>query len=176
MLLTRGGVRLAHGVGLCPSGRHMLEVTIFTKEGKELKRYELEGSRPLSMGRGTACDIQLPFQDVSRSHAKLVPDEDGEWVLIDQDSTHGCVVGEERKREVEVRPGLEVRLGSAVLRFGDLADRIGAELNAQLEDTDPSAETIAPLAETLKPAVTDAPTAEIVISPQKKKSGLFWRS
>ncbi len=127
----------------------MLEVTISSKEGKTLKRYELTGSRPLNVGRGSVCDIQVPLMDVSREHATLEPV--GEvWVLKDLDSTHGCVVRGERVRAVPVIAGLEVRLGSARMRFSNLADRIGAELNAiLLEEADPNAATGEPMGEAL---------------------------
>lgn len=118
----------------------MLEVTIFSKDGRELKRYELVGTRPLQIGRGTVCDIQVPVMDVSRQHARLEHD-DGEWMLKDLESTHGCVVKGERVRAVSVRAGLEVRVGSARIRFSNLADRIGAELNELLDDADPNAKT-----------------------------------
>jgi pSer/pThr/pTyr-binding forkhead associated (FHA) protein len=145
----------------------MLEVTIFTKDGKELKRYELVGQRPLTVGRGTVCDIQVPLMDVSRQHATLEPDGENSWVLRDNDSTHGCVLKGERKRSIDVRAGLEVRLGSARMRFTNLADRIGEELNQLLADADPNAETadavnetvprlVISLAETTKPQAPDA--------------------
>lgn len=127
----------------------MLEVTICTRDGKEIKRYELVGDRPLVIGRGTVCDIQVPLMDVSRQHAVLEPAEDDSWVLRDLESMHGCVIEGERRREIAVREGLEVRLGSARLRFSDLADRIGAELNAMLDEVDPNAATAESMADTL---------------------------
>lgn len=127
----------------------MLEVTIFAGNGKELKRCELDPRRRFRIGRSTACEIQVPLEDVSRQHAELVLDEDGEWVLKDQDSTHGCVVGNERRRIIQIEAGTEVRIGSAIMQFTRLADRIGRELNQQLEDADPNAKTSEPLAETL---------------------------
>lgn len=148
----------------------MLEVTISSKEGKTLKRYELTGSRPLNVGRGSVCDIQVPLMDVSREHAtlELVGDV---WVLKDLESTHGCVVQGERVRAVPVSAGLEVRLGSARMRFSNLADRIGAELNAILEEVDPNAATGEPMADTL-PRVAEA-AAE---SGTKKGWRLRWAS
>lgn len=127
----------------------MLEVTICSRDGKEIKRYELVGHRPLVIGRGTVCDIQVPLMDVSRQHAVLEPDDDDAWVLRDLESMHGCVIEGERRREIAVREGLEVRLGSARLRFSDLADRIGAELNALLDEVDPNAATAETMADTL---------------------------
>ncbi len=143
----------------------MLEVTICTKDGKTIKRYELVGSRPLHVGRGSVCDIQVPIMDVSREHAMLQPAGDG-WVLQDMNSTHGCVVRGERVRAVAVSEGLEVRIGSARMRFSNLADRIGAELNAILEEADPNAETGEPMSETL-PRLVVPPTEAAASEPEQ---------
>lgn len=160
----------------------MLEVTIFAPGGREIKRYELAGSGPLRVGRSTSCEIQVPLMEVSRRHAEIAQVEEDEWVIRDLESTHGCVVGEERLREVTVRAGLEVRLGTAVMKFSNLADRIGVELNAILEDTDPNAETDGPLGETLKQSETlqlalagdsGAGMAAVAGTAPKKKSGIF---
>lgn len=134
----------------------MLEVTITSKDGKQLKRYELTGSRPLNVGRGSVCDIQVPLMDVSREHATLEI-AGGVWVLKDLDSTHGCVVQGERVRAVPVHAGLEVRLGSAHMRFSNLADRIGAELNAIFDAADPNAATGDTMDETLPRLETPDP-------------------
>ncbi|MBL8746183.1 MAG: FHA domain-containing protein [Phycisphaerae bacterium] len=144
----------------------MLEVTITSKDGKTLKRYELTGSRPLQVGRGSVCDIQVPLMDVSREHATLEPVGDV-WVLKDRESTHGCVVEGERVRAVPVSAGLEVRLGSARMRFSNLADRIGAELNAILEEADPNAATGEPMESETLPRML--PNDH---EPERKKS---WR-
>lgn len=151
----------------------MLEVTITSKDGKTLKRYELTGSRPLNVGRGSVCDIQVPLMDVSREHATLELAGDV-WVLKDRDSTHGCVVQGERVRAVPVHAGLEVRLGSARMRFTNLADRIGAELNAILEEADPNAATGEPMEETLPRIDLADPRAED--GDRKKSWRLRWAS
>jgi len=154
----------------------MLEVTISNKEGKVIKRYELVGSRPLHVGRGSVCDIQVPLMDVSREHAMLEPGGEG-WVLKDLNSTHGCVVKGERVRTVPIREGLEVRIGSARMRFTNLADRIGAELNAILEEADPNAETAEDMAETLPRLVaSQAPPAEAQPEQQPKRLWRFRRA
>lgn len=151
--------------------KRMLEVTITSREGKTLKRYELVGSRPLQVGRGSICDIQVPLMDVSREHATLEPVGDV-WVLKDLESTHGCVVEGERVRAVPIRAGLEVRLGSARMRFSNLADRIGAELNAMLVEGDPNEKTGEPMAETLP----NAGTPEAKPDAQKRTWRLRWAS
>ncbi len=112
----------------------MFELTILTKDGRELKRYELSGTRPIKVGRAIDCDIKIGVAQVSRRHAKIEQVDEDEWVFTDLDSTHGSFVKGERIKEAVIEAGLEVMIGPAVLRFENLAHRIGAELNAMLDD------------------------------------------
>lgn len=112
----------------------MFELTIFSKDGRELKRYELNGTKPIKIGRAIDCDIKIAVPEVSRRHAQIEQIEDDEWVIKDLGSTHGCLVRGERIREVTITPGLEVSIGPAVLRFENMAARIGAELDRMLGD------------------------------------------
>ncbi|HBS28400.1 MAG TPA: hypothetical protein DEB06_02870 [Phycisphaerales bacterium] len=112
----------------------MFELTIFSKDGRELKRYELNGTKPIKIGRAIDCDIKIAVPEVSRRHAQIEQIEDDEWVIKDLGSTHGCLVKGERIREVTITPGLEVSIGPALLRFENMAARIGAELDRLLSD------------------------------------------
>lgn len=115
----------------------MYEVTIRGGDGEVLRRLELQPGQRLRIGRSQDCDVQLPMQFVSRQHAEVVPlPESSEWVLRDLESTHGTIVQGQRIREVTIRAGLEVKMGPAVLRFEDLTSRIGAEMDAEVEDED----------------------------------------
>lgn len=112
----------------------MFELTIFSKDGRELKRYELNGTKPIKIGRAIDCDIKIAVPEVSRRHALIEQIEEDEWVIKDLGSTHGCLVRGQRIREVTITPGLEVSIGPAVLRFENMAARIGAELDRLLGD------------------------------------------
>ncbi len=114
----------------------MYELTICTKEGRELKRYELSGTRPIRIGRGVDCDIQIGVPEVSRRHAQIELIDDEDWVIKDLNSTHGVIVQGERVREVTIRPGMEVSIGPAILKFENMAARIGTEINKMLGDDD----------------------------------------
>lgn len=117
----------------------MFELTIHSPDGRELKRYELTGRRPIRIGRGVDCAIQIASPQVSRRHAQLEPLDEETWVLKDLESTHGCKVRGERIREITVVPGLEVTIGPAVLKFDNLTARIGEELDELLGDEDDGA-------------------------------------
>ncbi len=112
----------------------MFDLTVAAPDGRVVQRVELS-ERPIRIGRADDCDVRLGDARVSRHHAEVRPLDDA-WVFRDLGSTHGSFVQGQRVRELTVAPGLEVRIGPAVLRFDSLAARIGAELDALLPDED----------------------------------------
>lgn len=156
----------------------MLEIVVYSQEGKLLVRHELVESRPLKIGRGTVCDIQVPIQEVSRQHARLEKSGD-EWILRDLESTHGCVLDGERMPEIRIRAGMKVRLGSAVVKFKNLAHRIGKELDASIREDelphDSRIDTQFRLADTLPSHRSDDPddSGLALGNGSKKRSGIF---
>ncbi len=113
----------------------MLEVSIVDKTGNVLRRIELTGGRPIKIGRGLNCEVRIAAATVSREHAELRPSRDSDgWVLRDLNSTHGVFVDGKRVRALECAEGLEVNIGPATLRFDDLAERIGQEIDADIAD------------------------------------------
>ncbi len=150
--------------------RLMYELTIHTREGRELKRYELSGTRPIRIGRAVDCDIQIAVPEVSRRHAELIQVEKDVWIIKDLDSTHGCMVNGERIRELTIQPGLEVTIGPAVLRFDNLTARIGRELDELIEGEE--APGASPAAETLPVSPDDTKGKKSEGSDAKSKKGL----
>ena len=76
------------------------------------------GSGSISLGRSAECDVSLEWDpEVSRLHAELTHVGD-QWVLIDDDSSNGTFVGDER---VNVRRRLTdgdvFRLGGTAIAF-----------------------------------------------------------
>ncbi len=125
----------------------MFEMSIHATDGKVLKRLELSGQRALRIGRSKECDIRIPIPVVSRLHAEIAPlDEDAvDWVIRDLGSTHGCRVNGHKIHERPIQDELEVHIGPIKLRFESLANRIGAELDAILdeeEDAEPAESTV----------------------------------
>lgn len=112
----------------------MFELTIAGKDGKVIKRLELSGERPVRVGRSPECEIQIPLPSVSREHAQIEPVDDRHWVIRDLNSTHGCLVRGQRIRELTITPGLVVEVGPAILKFDEMATRIGAEMLASIND------------------------------------------
>ena len=74
------------------------------------------GVRECTLGAAETCSIRLEDDSgqVSRLHAKLTC-EMGRWSLVDSGSKNGIRVEGSQCREVVLRPGLEVQIGSLIL-------------------------------------------------------------
>jgi hypothetical protein len=70
----------------------------------------------VTLGRALDNAVIVEGPSVSRHHARLVRRGD-HWLLEDLASAHGCFVNGERVTSSLLRPGDEIRLGAAVLRF-----------------------------------------------------------
>ena len=95
---------------------------------------------PVSIGRDPACSIPLHDFSVSRQHAVITPQPNGEFVLKDLRSTNGtrvdgCPLAEPRV----LKDGEKIYLGDTVLRFA-LADKVDIDFHSEvatLVSTDP---------------------------------------
>lgn len=74
------------------------------------------------VGRSERCDVQLPNVSVSRRHAELVFDDDGECTIRDLGSENGTWVNGEVTTERVIRTGDRLRIGTFGLVY------IGAEV------------------------------------------------
>lgn len=111
----------------------MLELSVVTPTGQVFGGVELPAGRTLRIGRARDCEIRVADPLVSRHHAEILATDNGRWVLRDAGSRHGCVVRGQRIGSISVTAGLEVRIGKSLLRFENLASRIGQELDAILD-------------------------------------------
>jgi len=59
--------------------------------GGTVRRVELS-RRPLTLGRSASCNVQLPGDDVSREHAEVWLDENGQVLVADKRSKNGTRV------------------------------------------------------------------------------------
>jgi pSer/pThr/pTyr-binding forkhead associated (FHA) protein len=114
------------------------------------------------IGRGESCDLRLISDEVSREHAAVVRRWDG-VVIQDLGSKNGVSVNDQSEirppddagRELRVRDGDLVRIGPAVLRLSDPADRYLRELEAQ--DDPPAVMSRPPSGARLAPEARLAP-------------------
>ena len=95
------------------SARVRAQNAILVVEGKRM----VVGDRGVTLGRSRQCEIVVEDPNVSRRHAELRP-RGGSWVFTDLGSTNGSRVnGRPVDGPVVVKPGDEIELGTAVMRF-----------------------------------------------------------
>ncbi len=80
------------------------------------KAYDLRGNH-IVMGRDPHAEVSLTDHSVSRHHAELRIEE-GRFHFIDLNSSNGSFVNGVKVTECIVRPGDQIRLGSAILTLG----------------------------------------------------------
>ncbi|NVJ07976.1 FHA domain-containing protein [Myxococcus sp. AM001] len=92
----------------------------------ELKGQEFACIRTeLRIGRTDDNDITLDHRSLSRTHAKLVREDAGEWRVIDMQSANGMTVNGESYAQATLGTGDIIELGHVRLRFvnaGDASD------------------------------------------------------
>lgn len=96
-------------------------------EGALGLRVPLEGE--VVLGRDPGCAVALPADDVSRRHARVVPDGAGHLVL-DLGSTNGTWVNGHAVAVHRLAPGDRVQVGSFVARYLRAGEAEEAELAA----------------------------------------------
>ena len=75
--------------------------------------------KTLTIGRNETCDIVIRHPEVSRLHARLLS-ENGEWWIVDEQSTHGTFVDGRRIARERITPASKVMLGPYLLNVADL--------------------------------------------------------
>ena len=79
------------------------------------KRYELTKT-PAVLGRSKDCDIPVADPNVSRRHAEIRR-EDGDYTLVDLESTNGIEVNGRRVKQLKLEDGTKFTLGSTEITF-----------------------------------------------------------
>jgi hypothetical protein len=98
------------------TARARQETAFLLVEGKRMAL----GEAGVTVGRSRQCDVVIDDPNVSRRHAELRP-RGGSWVLTDLGSTNGSRVnGRTVSGPTVVKPGDEIELGTALVKF-DLA-------------------------------------------------------
>lgn len=83
----------------------------------ELRGREIEVLRdPVTLGKSRTCEVVVPDESVSRTHAEIRREE-GRYRLLDKDSTNGTFLGGSRIGDAWLRPGDVIGLGKVELRF-----------------------------------------------------------
>lgn len=87
---------------------------------EEGERFTLDysGSQMLTIGRAADCDIVLATKKASRVHCEIFG-EGGRYTLVDAGSSNGTYVNGERVDRQPLAIGDEIRIGPAVIQFGE---------------------------------------------------------
>ncbi len=97
----------------------ILEVLQHGRGAEVRDRYRLDGA-PLEIGRALANQVVLDDPHVDARHARLEPQPDGSWALVDLGSVNRIGLPRDgRTDRAVVGPGVTVVLGKTVLRFRD---------------------------------------------------------
>lgn len=100
----------------------ILEVLQPGRHAEVRERHRL-GDAPVTIGRGLDNAVVLDDPHVDVRHARLEPQDDGSWALVDLGSVNGIGLGRAAPAggRVVVADGLAVTLGRTTLRFRDEA-------------------------------------------------------
>jgi diguanylate cyclase (GGDEF)-like protein len=79
------------------------------------RRYDL-GLTEVSIGRADTCTICVPSDQVSRKHA-TVQHILGRYYLVDNASTNGTFVNEQRLERAKLQDGDQIRIGKTVFKY-----------------------------------------------------------
>jgi len=71
----------------------------------------------MKIGRTDDNDIVIDHRSLSRTHAKLVREENGEWRILDMQSANGMTVNGESYAQASLASGDTIELGHVKLRF-----------------------------------------------------------
>ena len=83
-----------------------------------LRAFAIGDSSEIIIGRDEHCDVQIRSSTISREHCAIEHEGNG-LILRDLDSTFGTLVDGFRVNRIEIRDGLEVMVGPALLKFID---------------------------------------------------------
>ncbi|MEZ4319499.1 MAG: ATP-binding protein [Myxococcota bacterium] len=86
------------------------------------------GQATLIMGRDPTCDIPVNDRRVSRQHARIEPEDDGSFLLVDNGSSNGTLVNGERIDRRHIDIGDRIGLGRGVVLMFTRSGRFDDQL------------------------------------------------
>lgn len=93
----------------------------------ELKGQEYACIRTeMKIGRTDDNDIVIDHRSLSRTHAKIVREDNGEWRILDMQSANGLTVNGETYAQSALNSGDIIELGHVKLRFIAAGETVGA--------------------------------------------------
>ena len=74
------------------------------------ERCEFKLNKPFRIGRDADCEVVVQNEFVSRHHAE-VSFKNGQWWIVDLNSSNGIYVGDQRFKRISVVQEITIRLG-----------------------------------------------------------------
>lgn len=96
---------------------------VIQRTGEAPRVFELSGERPISIGRAKSSTIMLDDASVSRLHAIIRAAGDGQWQIIDRESSNGLRINGAVIKEATLRPDDQIFIGEYRIQFEDSATR-----------------------------------------------------
>ena len=91
------------------------ELVVLDERGNKLETVRLAGQ--INIGRGDACQVQVPDTYVSTFHARIF-DKDGSWFVEDLGSTNGTYLNRRKvTAPAELRSGDRLRVGKTTVEL-----------------------------------------------------------
>ncbi len=113
---------------------------LLSRDQRQIGRIGLDRDRVL-IGRSEHSDVCLASRFVSRQHALLLRNPDGDW-LIDLKSTNGTIVNSELIERRRLVPGDVISIGNFQLRYEDEGPAREAALSSSTESDQLAGETV----------------------------------
>ncbi len=162
---------------------HIIEMPAVTSQTKAIIRFDIQGrsiqkelameaGKRLTLGRTKENDLAVDDPSVSKMHASLVLNGEGQLVVADTGSTNGTFIDGERisyGKAVVFSSGQKLKLGTVELAFEILERPVQIESEPELELNEPEAYKVGEFEFTMKvdnPAAPESqmPAAETVAS------------
>lgn len=115
-------------LGKSPSSRAACFIVIAGRQAG--KMYKLERDE-IVIGRVSAAGIQIDDEGVSRQHAKIVRQTDGDVVLVDLESTNGTFCNGEKVDAQALQDGDKIQIGSTTILKFSFQDSIEEDFTRQ---------------------------------------------
>ena len=97
-----------------------VEQHVFLYDEARDRAYSLTGDRQ-NIGRGSANEIVVPDINISRVHAGIHMQPNGQWVISDLGSTNGLYVNGQKVQSANLKDADMITLGTSTLEFQLLA-------------------------------------------------------
>jgi signal transduction histidine kinase len=136
------------------NGQSLASLAWFDGSGRE----HVTGLRDssLSIGRSSSCDVTLLDHKVSKHHAEIRRGPEGDWILVDCDSTNGTWLDGERVRSRVLRCGDRFTIGSRELVFS--ASPVG---HVQAAGVDALGQRVGHLAHSKRSLLVQVPLSDV---------------